>query len=310
MIDLRWLRENPDAFDRALARRGQAQAAAAGDADFVKANAEEIFNDGHSFVGGNPEGSLTLVEFIDYKCGYCRKAHTDVAELVKSDGDIRYVVKEFPILTEESLIAARFAVAALQVAGPEAYQKINAGFYESFRGDVTNDTLSAFATGLGIDPAPIMAAMSSPEVEKVIAANHALAQRLMAARGGSVISNWPSSTRGCGFLKVRRSSVKVSGSSTTARACSDTSCTSVPTMRLVSSPRIRRTVMVPVATAGSCRGIPDICDGSGMAGCAAATPIPRPPGLKTGNIRALKRASDIPASVTSLPGRRSCSGPA
>ena len=101
-----------------------------------------------------------------------------MAELVKSDGDIRYVVKEFPILTEESLIAARFAVAALQVAGPEAYQKINAGFYESFRGDVTNDTLSAFATGLGIDPAPIMAAMSSPEVEKVIAANHALAQRL------------------------------------------------------------------------------------------------------------------------------------
>ena len=156
----------------------QAAEQAKGDHALIAANANEIFADPASFVGGNLQGSLTLVEFIDYKCGYCRKAHADVAELVKSDGDIRYVVKEFPILSEESLIAARFAVAALQVAGPEAYQKINAGFYESFRGDVTNDTLAAFATDLGIDPAPIMAAMSSPEVEKVIAANHALAQRL------------------------------------------------------------------------------------------------------------------------------------
>ena len=115
-------------------------------------------------------------------------------------------------------------------------------------------------------------------------------------------------------VKVARPSASVfsmrGASLASAPPCSDTSCTSVPTIRLVSSPRIRRTVMVPVATAGSCRGIPDICDGSGIAGCAAAIPIPRPPGLKTGNTRALKRASDIPASVTSLPGRRSCSGPA
>lgn len=144
----------------------------------IGANAAEIFADPASYVGGNPNGSLTLVEFIDYRCGYCRKAHSEVAELVKTDGDIRYVVKEFPILTEESVVAARFAVAALQVAGPEAYQKINAGFYESFRGDVTNDTLAAFATSLGLDPAPILAAMSTPEVDKVITANRALGDRL------------------------------------------------------------------------------------------------------------------------------------
>ena len=71
-----------------------------------------------------------------------------------------------------------FAIAALQVAGPEAYAKVNAGFYERFRGDVTPETLSAFATDLGLDPAPILAKMDTPEVAKVIQDNHALAQRL------------------------------------------------------------------------------------------------------------------------------------
>ncbi|MGB3148422.1 MAG: DsbA family protein [Paracoccaceae bacterium] len=156
----------------------QAAAQAEGDQSTIAANAAEIFADKTSFVGGNPEGSLTVVEFIDYRCGYCRKAHGDVAELVKSDGDIRYVVKEFPILGEESLLASQFAIAALQTAGPEAYEKINAGFYESFRGDVTLSTLGAFAEDLGLDPAPILAAMDTPAVTSVINDNHLLGQRL------------------------------------------------------------------------------------------------------------------------------------
>lgn len=167
------LQEVVDALE---AKRAADQTSA--DAGLIATNAAEIFSDGYSYVGGNPEGTLTVVEFLDYRCGYCRKAHADVAELVRSDGDIRYVVKEFPILGEESLIASRFAIAALQVAGPEAYEKINAGFYESFRGDVTADTLGAFATGLGLDPAPILAAMDTPEVNRIIDANHLLAQRL------------------------------------------------------------------------------------------------------------------------------------
>lgn len=151
---------------------------AKGDAAMIAANAAEIFADANSYVGGNPEGDITLVEFLDYRCAYCRKAHGDVAELVSSDGNIRYLVKEFPILGDQSVVASRFAIAALKVAGPEAYAKINAGFYESFRGDVTEATLSTFATGLGIDPAPILAEMSSDEVTQIIAANHALAEKL------------------------------------------------------------------------------------------------------------------------------------
>jgi protein-disulfide isomerase len=88
------------------------------------------------------------------------------------------VVKEFPILGEESLLASRFAIAALQVLGADAYEKINAGFYESFRGDVTEETLTAFAASLGLDPAPILARMNDPEVTAIIEANHLLAQRM------------------------------------------------------------------------------------------------------------------------------------
>ncbi|WP_284165429.1 DsbA family protein [Frigidibacter sp. SD6-1] len=175
-----YLLEHPEVLSEVVqaleAKRATAQAE--GDKAIVAANAAEIFADPSSFVGGNPEGGLTVVEFLDYRCGYCRKAHAEVAELVRSDGDIRYVVKEFPILGEESLLASRFAIAALQVAGPEAYEKVNSGFYEGFRGDVTTETLSAFAAALGLDPAPILARMNAPEVTAIIEANHLLAQRM------------------------------------------------------------------------------------------------------------------------------------
>ncbi|SPH17652.1 Disulfide bond formation protein D [Defluviimonas aquaemixtae] len=175
-----YLLENPEVLAEAIdvLQERQAQAAEAEDATLVAANAGDLFEDTHSFVGGNPDGDLTVVEFIDYRCGYCRKAHAEVAQLIESDGDIRYIVKEFPILGDESVIAARFAIATLQTAGAEAYQKINAGFYESFRGDVTPETLTAFATSLGIDAEPILAAMDAPEVTKAIEENHLLAQRM------------------------------------------------------------------------------------------------------------------------------------
>ncbi len=175
-----YLLENPEVLSEAIdvLNQRQADVTAKQDVALVKANSDGLFSDATSFVGGNPDGDVTVVEFIDYRCGYCKKAHSEVKDLVEKDGNIRYIVKEFPILSDQSVIAARFAIAALQVAGTEAYQKINAGFYESFRGDVTPDTLTAFARELGLDPAPILAKMDAPEVTKVIADNHALAQRM------------------------------------------------------------------------------------------------------------------------------------
>ena len=175
-----YLLENPEVLTEAIEvlKDRQAAADAVADVELVKANADDLFADTASYVGGNPEGDITVVEFIDYRCGYCKKAHAEVMDLVNGDGNIRYIVKEFPILSEESATAARFAIATLQVAGPDAYARVNAGFYESFRGEVTPDTLSAFAADLGLDPAPILARMEAPEVTKVIEDNHALAQRM------------------------------------------------------------------------------------------------------------------------------------
>lgn len=175
-----YLLENPEVLSEAIAvlQDRQAEQAAQQDTALIQANADDLFSDPDDFVGGNPQGDITVVEFIDYRCGYCRKAHAEVKELITSDGNIRYVVKEFPILGDQSVIASRFAIAALRELGPEAYEKINNGFYESFRGDVTVETLESFARDLGIDPAPVIAAMDSPDVTRIIKENHMLAQRL------------------------------------------------------------------------------------------------------------------------------------
>ncbi len=176
-----YLIENPEILvdvANALDAKQSAQQATT-DKALVAANGDAIFRDGYSFVGGNPDASFTVVEFVDYRCGYCRKSHPEIAELVKSDGNIRYVVKEFPILGEQSTLASMFAISVLKNAGPDAYAKVNAGFYDgTFRGEISQGTLAAWAKDLGLDADKVMAGMSDPEVAKVIDDNHALAEKL------------------------------------------------------------------------------------------------------------------------------------
>jgi protein-disulfide isomerase len=155
----------------------QAELEAQNDAALLQAHAAEIFNDPASWVGGNPEGDITVVEFTDYRCGYCRKAYDEVAELVKSDGNIRFVVKEYPILGEASLASARFAIAVRQIGGDALYEKAHDALIR-LRGDPTPETLGRLAGDLGLDPAAILAKMDSDEVGAVIAANHALGEEL------------------------------------------------------------------------------------------------------------------------------------
>lgn len=175
-----YLLENPEVLAEAIdvLQNRRAEAEAEGDQQLVKSNSEDLFADAQSYTGGNLQGSLTVVEFIDYRCSYCRKAHSEVAELVQSDGDIRYVIKELPILGEESVLASRFAIAVLQVAGPEAYARAHTGFYEDFRGPINARSLGNFAEDLGLDRDAVMARMDAPEVTRVIEDNHLLAQRM------------------------------------------------------------------------------------------------------------------------------------
>lgn len=175
----RYLLENPEVLVEAIAvlERRQQQAQAVGEETMIATNAEALFDDGHSYVGGNPDGDVTLVEFLDYRCGFCRRAHPEVAELLAQDGGIRWVVKEFPILGEESTIAARAAMATLRVAGPEAYDRLHDALM-THRGPMSRAAVLRVITGEGIDAAAVAAEMDSAEVDRAIAENHALAQRL------------------------------------------------------------------------------------------------------------------------------------
>ena len=174
-----YLLENPEVLTEAIAilEDRQAANAAANDVQMLAQNKAAIFEDTSSWVGGNPDGDITVVEFMDYRCGYCRKAWAEVEELVASDGNIRFVVKEFPILGESSDLSSRFAIATLQLAGPEAYKRAHDALM-ALRGEATKPTLERLAGDLGLDASAIMARMDAPEVTAVIQANHALAQTL------------------------------------------------------------------------------------------------------------------------------------
>ncbi len=174
-----YLLENPEVIFEAVdvLKAQQVQEEASQDANLVNVNAKDIFDDGYSYVGGNLEGDITLVEFMDYRCGYCRKAHTDVMQLIESDGNIRYIVKELPILGDASVQSSKFAIAVKQLYGDEAYKSM----YEAlinFTGEPTSDALSQLSVTFGLDAANILDRMESDDVLAEIANTRALAQRL------------------------------------------------------------------------------------------------------------------------------------
>jgi protein-disulfide isomerase len=174
-----YLLDNPEVIMEAVAilEQRDATAQARADRDLVAYYASDLFEDTHSWSGGNPEGDITLVEFIDYRCGFCRRAAPDVEELVEGDGNIRIVVKEFPILGEQSMLAARFAISTLQTAGDDAYKAVHDALI-TFEGDYTERSLRRLGDALGLDGSAIVDGMESPAVNDAIAANHQLARAL------------------------------------------------------------------------------------------------------------------------------------
>jgi protein-disulfide isomerase len=174
-----YLLENPEVLMEAIAvlegREREAQAQA--DLQLVDLHAAAIFDDGHSFVGGNPDGDITLVEFMDYRCGYCRQAFGEVAQLLETDGNIRFIVKELPILGEQSVLAARFAIAVQQLHGDATYEEVHNALM-SFRADITPESLTRIAQGFDLDAPALLAHMDSAPVSDVIAANRQLADLL------------------------------------------------------------------------------------------------------------------------------------
>lgn len=125
-------------------------------------------------VLGNPEGSFTVYEFSDYNCGYCKRVFQPLMELVGEDGDIRLVVKEFPILSQSSLLAAQAGVAAqAQGVFPDFHIAMMTA-----RGAVSMDSILDAARAAGADLDRLQIDMKSSEVASIIERTRFVAQQL------------------------------------------------------------------------------------------------------------------------------------
>ncbi len=144
----------------------------------IAANKDAIFNSRHQVTLGNPKGDVTMVEFFDYNCGYCKRAMTDMMELLKSDSNLKVVLKEFPVLGEGSVQAAQVAAAlALQDKSGKKYldfhQKLLTG-----RGQADKTRALAAAKEAGADMARLEKDMNGPDVRAALEESFKLAETL------------------------------------------------------------------------------------------------------------------------------------
>ena len=191
----RYILENPDIIFEAadIVRKREAALEVQEDEELIQSNFNEIFYDNYSYVGGNPDGDITIVEFVDYKCGYCRRAAELVRELIAKDDNIRFVVKEFPILGEASLVSSKFAIAVKNIGGQEKY-KVAHDILLALTAEPTEIYLRRIAKELELNPEELFEAMQSDLVAQEIDQTGELAQKLQ-------ISGTPTFILGDQFLR-------------------------------------------------------------------------------------------------------------
>ena len=169
---------HPEVLEEAmneLSKRQAAEETAKHEASVAK-NADEIFNSPRGVVLGNKDGDVTFVEFFDYNCGYCKRAMADMLDLLKNDPKLKVVLKEFPVLSEGSVEAAKVAV-AVRMQDPtgkkylDFHQKLLGG-----RGPADKARAIAAAKDAGLDMARIEKDLASPEVKATIEENFKLAE--------------------------------------------------------------------------------------------------------------------------------------
>lgn len=136
---------------------------------------DDIYNDPANIVLGNPEGDVTLVEMFDYNCGYCRQVVADVMSLVEEDPNLRVILKEFPILSQGSVDAARVGV--LVNDADVDYQAFHTALYSS-RGAVDGESALSAAEQLGLSRVSLQLDMNTQEVSDALQRTYSIAQAL------------------------------------------------------------------------------------------------------------------------------------
>lgn len=172
-----YLLANPRILERvSVALRAEIEAEKAQKAEAAIASLqEEIYQDPDHVVLGNPDGDVTLVEFFDYNCGYCRSALPDLVALLDEDPNLKVILKEFPILSQGSMDAARLAVAFNRTDGD--YWDFHQALFSS-RGQVTKQTALDAAKAQDINPVELELEAQSEDVAQVIQRSFTIAEAL------------------------------------------------------------------------------------------------------------------------------------
>ncbi len=175
-----YLLEHPEVIADAINRlqERQAQQDTAQVTAELKAHADEVFRDPDSPVGGNPEGDVTLVEFFDYNCPYCRQMAPVMAQAEADDPRLRIVYKEFPILGPGSVVAAKAALAANK---QDKYVAFHRALYQ-IRGPVDESKVFDAAATVGLDVDRLKADMRDPTIDGLLDRTLKLAQTLRITR--------------------------------------------------------------------------------------------------------------------------------
>jgi len=155
-------------------QKQQEKASAEKQAQALADRREELQHTAADPVIGNPNGDVTVVEFFDYRCPYCKSVAATFIDLYEKDGKARLVLKEFPILGAESEFAAKAALAAQK---QDKYRDLHLALM-SFKGNLTDDDVRQLAARVGIDVAKLEKDMQDPAIAAIINRNYALAEAL------------------------------------------------------------------------------------------------------------------------------------
>ncbi len=140
----------------------------------INANRDALERDGVSYVAGNPEGSITVIEFFDYRCPYCKQTADDMEKLIETTDDVRLVLKELPILGPDSTVASQAAIAAV----PQGkYLQFHFALLRS-EGKLDREKVMEIAEDVGLDVDRLARDMESARVEAIIDNNRALAREV------------------------------------------------------------------------------------------------------------------------------------
>lgn len=170
-----YLLREPEIVFQALEelQRRQASAETERQQTAITAHEDQLLRDPEAPVAGNPDGAVTLVEFFDYRCSYCRRVVGSVQALIEEDTDLRMVFKELPVLGEDSIRAARAALASRK---QEGYLPLHFALMDS--DDLSMAGIKRTAEAVGLDAEQLQADMETPEVDAAIQANYELARTL------------------------------------------------------------------------------------------------------------------------------------